>query len=526
MGDDGDDDATGGSAGGASVTLSVSALSISGYPLDATLLAPSQPVTIAATPAPVQSPSVRFALVGEALDASLDAAEADVDENTGTAIVHLTAPSTPAAFNVRVTTSGADPFFLPVAVPGTGMATVNVSAMYSGSRIVSRWTASAWSNKTCAELSGAPPEDGDITVSSGTFPVPLEVPAGFPLAVILRQAKYIWGCASVDPPTEGTSQTVSVDLTDVPIKLDRSHVAFELNLDPSTLFVEALGPARSAIYSALLGDASDEVEALLDAMQGTLSDPSDFRATRRAEKWDSLVRAALPGGSRALSTPLDRWISDAVDDFDFKRLLVGEIDGTQTPSNPPKFTVNAALGHTPSLSTFASAGSVTWEAQADDTVLIGANVTFEPGALLLGAATAPAVREFPDVSDLTELTEALSLALPCKTVADTLVAYGESDKRSIAGCDQKCTEKLCRAGVSVLFSRTSEPANEAATLAIALTGGGGVGDDANLTALGGTWIGKLTLPPIAAVPPATKPTQIPPISLGGPASARDATPSP
>src|SRR5262249_35187427 len=161
-----------------------------------------------------------------------------------------------------------DPFFFPVAVPGTGMATIEVDAMYSGSRVTNVWTASAWVNKTCDQLPGAPPDDGDITVTSyNGIPVQLEVPTGAPLAVILRDAKYIWGCASVDPPTEGTTQGVEVDLTDVPIKLDRSHVDFELTLEPTTLFVEALGPARSAIYSALLADASDEVEALLDAMQ-------------------------------------------------------------------------------------------------------------------------------------------------------------------------------------------------------------------------------------------------------------------
>ena len=51
------------------------------------------------------------------------------------------------------------------------------------------------------------------------------------------------------------------------------------------------------------------------------------------------------------------------------------------------------------------------------------------------------------------------------------------------------TEALCRAAVKDLYAKTAAPAVELATLAIALSGAGGVGTWANLTALSGNWIG-------------------------------------
>jgi hypothetical protein len=156
-------------------------------------------------------------------------------------------------------------------------------------------------------------------------------------------------------------------------------------------------------------------------------------------------------------------------------------------------------------------------------VLIGVELSFDPGGFLLGAATMPAL---DDAADATDLTSALSAALSCKTIAKTLLAHGESSKTSYGSCDEACTEALCRAAVKDLYAKTAAPAVELATLAIALSGAGGVGTWANLTALSGNWIGKLVTPPITTTTSPDDSALPAPVSLTGLAIARDPTAPP
>ncbi len=515
----GDNGGTGGSAGSGggptTVTLSVRAVSEQdGQTVDATKLDPKGSVTLIATARPSAARTLRFALLGDALDASLDATDVDTESLSGTAQVGLTAPSAPATFSVRVTTPGADPVELPVAVPTTGVATLNLSASYAGERVVPPdYTATAWENKTCADLQGTPPDDGEVSTMSPTYPVTLEVKAGIPLAVILRAGRFIWGCATVDALTEGSFREIYVQLTDVPIKLDQSHVHFTLSLSPATPFTDALGPPTDAILAALVGTATDDVTALLDAMQGTLADDAAFRSTRRAEKWDSTVRDALPDGAQALRSTLGGWIASGVAAMPFDAALVGDLTGNS--GSPPTLSLTSAFGLAAATSTFVPAGKTSWSAQADDSVLIGLGVSFDPAGLLLGSALGPAALAAPDAVDL----GAALGDIWCKTVAQTLVAHGESAKHSTDDCNEACTEALCLAGIEVLVQGASTPSAQPATLDIALTGTGGVGVDANLTSLGGDWLGSLVMP--SATPEAPDADPIGPITLLGDATALD-----
>lgn len=517
---------TGGDAGGEGgtgdankVTISLKAVSIGNGPsvdVDPLKLAPSQTVGLVATTKPAAARDLRFALVGDPFDAFLGHSVAPTVALTGIAQNTLTAPSAPKSFSVRVTTAGAEASFFPFAVPSTGVADVALTPSYDGLRSVTQYTATAWQNTTCAALTGAPPDDGGVYTTSDTFPVDLEVPSGVPLAVILRVGKYIWGCTTVDALTEGAVAPVVVELTDVPIKLDHSQIRFTLALDRSTSFTDALVPARDALLAAVVGEATDDVEALLDAMHDALPDPSSYSSTRRAETWDSELRAALPNANVLVRDPLRELIANGVDAMSFEESLVGELRGAGE-GVPPVFTLESVLGMTPETATFTATGAPIWSTQADDTVLIGLSLEFDAGGLLLGAATDPALGDAPSAANL---AEALAAAVPCKDLAATLVAHGESANHSFDGCDAACTEDLCRTAVRVLYDRATPPAKDLATLDIALTGAGGVGIEANLTALSGNWLGKLVIPP-APTTAAKTPPPLTPVTLSGLATARD-----
>jgi len=507
----------GGTADQPDVTITLRAVSLEdGQSVDPLKLAPNQSVGLVATAKPAAARDLRFALVGDPFDAVLRSTKATTSGLTGIAQNTLTAPSVPKSFSVRVTTAGADAFFLPVAVPSTGVADLGLTPSYDGLRTVTQYTATAWASTTCADLTGAPPDDGPTVSTTDTFPVPLEVPSGKPLAVILRVGKYIWGCTSIDAVMEGAVTPVVVELTDVPIKLDRSQIRFTLSLDRSTTFTDALAPARDALLGAIVGDAADDVEALLDAMHDSLEDPSSYSSTRRAETWDSELRAALPNAAELVRGPLRELITNGLDAMSFDQIVVGSLQGAGVGA-PPALTLESVLGMAPETATFAGASDAVWTTQADDTVLIGMTLEFDPGGLLLGAATDPALGDAPTAADL---AGALALGVPCKTLAATLVAHGESANHSYDGCDAACTEQLCRTAVAALYAKAAQPAKDLATLDIALTGAGGVGLEANLTALSGNWLGKLTSPPVGATTQKDAPA-VAPVSLNGLAIARD-----
>jgi len=190
-----------------------------GRPVDAEQLAPLETVKLVATAKPSGERTLRFALVDDALDAVLSETNVSTSPLDGVAETILTAPSGPTDFRVRVTTSDADAYYLRVVVPSTGIAKLQVNLGYEGRRTIAEYTATAWENATCDDLAGAPPDDGQVTVASATWPLALEVTAGVPLAVIVRAGRYIWGCTSVDAATEGVANEVRVVLTDVPTPL-------------------------------------------------------------------------------------------------------------------------------------------------------------------------------------------------------------------------------------------------------------------------------------------------------------------
>src|SRR6185369_15351725 len=100
-------------------------------------------------------------------------------------------------------------------------------------------------------------------------------------------------------------------------------------------------------------------------------------------------RETVPNASEALRGPLRAWIDDGLDGLDLEEAVVGNlagatVSGSGSEGAPPVFTLESAFGLSPALSTFAPSGDALWTAQADDTVLIGVGLTFDPIGFQLG----------------------------------------------------------------------------------------------------------------------------------------------
>jgi hypothetical protein len=519
--------AAAGMAGVAQTKLTVQLFtSDEGRVIDPPLLNPRDVVNVVATLSPASEAPVRFALLDSGgatpLDATLVGTGADVTPVDGRATVTLVAASTPTTFGVRASALGYPTTTLDVSVRKTGLAKLTVSPrcpVCSGcapatdpgcggdpGRPVGEYVVSVWKDRGC-DLPGSPPDDGTLTSMSATAPVSITVPAGIPLAVVLRAERLAWGCVALDQAVEGAENTAIVPMTNVPMTFDTSDLGVTLGLESFAPLASALVAPKQALLAAVLGKATDVVDALLDAMRKDASDPAAFGSTRGTEKWDGYVSEALgPAAPTAIRDPLTRWLDAGLANLQANPSLGLRLRGVAGQTGPT-VSLTSVLGLTPARSGFSPSadGAPTWQASANDNVLIGFGLTFDPATLLLGAARAPALAELLGTNNL---NEALANAVPCQTVAAALVAHGESSGNSIDGCDRRCTVKLCSQAIADLLTTIGTPATTPATLDVALTAAGTVGADAELVAFDGSWLGWLTRPGQGKAP-----------NLMGPASA-------
>jgi len=480
-----------GGAAGLSFMLGLSVVSpIDQAPIDPLHLKPGDVASLAVTTLPAAAHTVRFALLGNPLDAVLSDTSLVTDADSGTAVLTLTAPSTPTGFSVRASSPGAPAFPLDLAVEETNMASLSIKPSYPGERVLTGYVASATPGSACTDLgAGSPPEDGPILApSTDVWPIALQVPTGVKLAVMLRAQRFAWGCTTLNAASEGIPNDVEVVMANVPMKLESSNVGFELDLDSFDDFDQALAGPAAEVTSALLGGASDDVGALLDTMGAEASDATAFAAARSAQNWDDALRNAL--GSNAdvvLRDPLSRWIQAGLAALPTSGGLTGTLTGST--NGTPNVTLAKAFGLTASTAGFKPSGTASWEVGADDRVVVGMSMTMTPTTFLLAEALGPATAE---VEGAPSLAVALDELVPCSTVAATLVAAGVAKNESLKDCNAACTEQLCVDAVQILADAPADADGTKWTLDVAFTASGTVGADAQLASFSGRWLGRLT----------------------------------
>jgi len=440
---------------------------------------------------------IRFALVGgEAVaDAVLDTDEAMTDA-AGVAHVTLIAPSKPASFSVRASsTSAAQVAQQSVTVEASGITTLRVRPSYSGNRRVTEWTAtvSARRGVTCNDLAGNPPPDGELTKKAqfGTSLEITEVPVRVPLAVTVRAGHYIGGCLDVPALSEGDGNQVLVYASDRPLNLEATELTLSLGAtEPHPAFDKLLQASASLAETALLGGAKNDIAALLDGMrEATPAVNRDaFSAARSENDWDNALEGAYgKSGGRRLRDPAQRWLNAGLLALNSPNALVGRVS---SQANGPSFTLSAVGPAAPSAAGFPGAFDVTWSADSHDTLLLGMDLTWTPSRLVTALAVAPALLEFPQA---TSAETALASSVDCAQVGRVLVASADSpDATTFASCDESCAVSLCNNAVAAAWSRAQLSSNgEIATLSVTATGTAQVGDEAQATKLDGSWVGEL-----------------------------------
>jgi hypothetical protein len=475
-------------------------------------LAAREPVAVTVRARPPGVYRVQFALPtsngdpldGDPLDAVLDRAEADTDAE-GFATVEVTAPSSPAKFELRASV-GAVVAVQALAVEDGGVATVQVEPRrlnLSALRDINTWIASAYTDKSCAELPGIPPEDGPImapAASKTDAPVIPRVPARTRLAITLRSGHFIGGCTTVEslPPGPVTSpQVVVVSLLNRPIDLSASYLTLAFSLESAGAAWQALlTEAGQSAQTALLGASTDDVDALLDAMREASGDSRQlFENTRKGELWDDLLRARWGSSAgTALQDTLAAWLMSGRARFastgpTFRGMLSPLPQSAPAEASTARLELATVAAVSATSAGFAESARVAWSASPDDTVALGTELYFVRSRLATALAEAAALEDFPETTDA---AEALSEALDCSALAEELTQAGTDGAVAFGTCAADCLVELCQRGLGTLWNRAADAEGLTPTrLSLTATAKAFVGDGAEVAGLTGTWIGEL-----------------------------------
>lgn len=484
--------AGGGSGGGSSATR------IEFVPPARLELAPKESRVLTVQVTPAGSYPVRFDLIEGATgpaDAVLSQSEVQSDAN-GTAQVTFIAPSKPASFNVRASITAATQVQLGVTVNASGFTSLRVLPSYSGQRTVTDWTATVSSEPglSCSTLTGNPPADGKLQARAKVGK-PLEftgkVPIGLDLVVTVRAGHFIGGCANLPALSEGEGNQVLIYASDRPLNLADTELSVSLGAsDPHVEFDKLLKASAAEAENALLGAANDDVAALLDGMRDAtpLSSREAFSGVRMQNGWDSALENAFgKTAARRLRDPAQRWLSAGLLTLNAPDALLGTVTAKGSAAS---FELRQVGSASPSDAGFDDRFAASWSADSSDTLILGTDLSWVPSRLATALALDPARLEFPEA---TSSASALALAVDCAQVGNVLAQYGVTPGIAAFGtCDQSCTAALCRTAVASAWAKAEAASGDAlATLSITATGAAQVGDDAEATAVVGSWVGEL-----------------------------------
>jgi hypothetical protein len=438
---------------------------------------------------------VRFALLDEAKDASLDESEVQTDE-AGFAEVQLTGPTSPALFRVRSSVGSEISDELGVSVSDAGYVTLRVHPVYSGIRPITGWVSSVHADKECSELAATPFVDGTLVAESDANELAelRAVPAGRPLAVTVRSARLVSGCLETGKLSPDSATTLDVPVQDHPIQLADLTLELVIGIDNDSMaWTDAMRLSIEPALESLRSSAESDLEALLDAVPEVL-DPhlvDTFSEARQGDSWDAAAEGIL-GAEEAdsvLTDTIRQWMGVAAEAMagpeSFRATLMAGSDAA--PEG--ELVLTEVAGLEPRLAGFASTNSVSITADPADKLLFASTLYWLPSQLLTELAARLLAEQSPGMTPVA----ALAQRFDCPALSEVLAA---SDALSDVGCEQSCAELLCEEAVEVLWKRVR---NASATVLhsalLKLTGTTSVtlNGDAEPDSVDGTWIGTVAI---------------------------------
>jgi hypothetical protein len=437
---------------------------------------------------------VRFALVGQAKDAFLDQDLVPTDAD-GIAKTKLTVLSASSVFEVHAAV-GSISTSLPVVTLDANIGTLILEVIYPGHRTIPGWVASVHVGSTCADLVDPPfSADGDhVTPGAGKTVQIDNVPANKPLAAVVRAGHFAGGCRNIGALKAGANTITEIDVVDRPLQL--AEMSLRLTLSVSVDATGALSPGLDELafraVKPLNGAASNDLDALLDAMSGIADDSVAFEQARSQRDWVGVLVRALPDNlpGTGLRTLLHGWMSTGLRQLSAPEAIVGSL-GSPNAEGQASLQLATVSDFDAATVGFVPDNLALLSAETDDLLRIGTTLGWQPTPFLVAAAERVAIAESPATRH--SVPEALAEAFGCANVANLLVDAGSTPGQAYPGCGQNCMLTLCQGAMDVLWSRVKD--TSLPSVPWQLTGATHVTIDteARPQSIDGNWIGSLTL---------------------------------
>lgn len=445
---------------------------------------------------PLGRHTIRLTLVGDAGQAFLSHGTVDTDANGVAPPVTLTVLEGNTEFTVRAAAGLVEAELRVVTLPAeTG--TLVIAPQYAGNREVERWVASVHVDASCDELTGTPPPDGPIVVEAPRGrPIRLSnVPAGRRLAVVVRSEEVVVGCNDSAPIAAGVEANVTLEVVDRPMQVD--SLALNVNFG---LFMtaDALPAFEELIYRAvspMVAGASNDLQAVLNAMGDAASSAQAFNQARVANDWTGVLLAnmnsALAGnGLRTISrTWMQRGLNRLIPSDSFRGRLASEDGASGT------LTIASVAGLDPEEAGFGADHPAFIETETNDFVRIGTTLMWRPSPLLANLAKLEAVVQFPEA---TTAAQALAQVFDCSNVATRLQAANQESP--FVGCDLACFADLCSQAMVTLWSRVDGSDLPVIPWDVSAAAQAELDATAHLESLDGSWAGSLPVQDFGTAP--------------------------
>ena len=438
----------------------------------------------------VQPPGIhalRFALLGESLDGSLDTDTMQTNADGRTSVV-LTAPRSATTFRLHATADDGPEDEIAVSVSSDGFASVVVKPIYEGNRKTPIWTASATVRSACASLPGNPSVDGPIAAASpdGSKLLLDGLPVGPTIALALRAGLSVAGCKDMKDLAAGEVRTVEVKVVDTPIDTTGLDLELAFTIDPNgNGVVQALEADVAAFANAMFPPAESQAAVLLDSMAAIAPDSADFQAARLASDWDQKLTDSLSAQPVELRDQILSWAANGLEPLGDGNVFTGRVE-----------TLGASQGHAVLHATTVGAMPAALLGIPDDTLVsltatptddvqLGGSILWFPSRFVAAAADEGARNSTLNVTDA---ADALAGVVGCEALPALLESSGSLPQ----SCDEVCLRTLC---VDAIFDRwtnaraASATSLQVASLTFTASAAAEVMPNAGIRSIGGTWAG-------------------------------------
>lgn len=442
-------------------------------------LAPGEIETLTVVVTPSRNQTVTFEILTDSpqFDGFLLGAMSRVDDN-GRASTEIQAPTTPSTFILRASIDGEEEARIPISVSDPGYATLNVTPVYAGSRVIEQWVASIHVGKTCDELETFF-DDGSISAQGEDSVVLRAVPSAAVAAVTLRGDELTSGCQSVLELTADTEQELSIEVMDRPLQVAAGELELSLSVGSTTTAFAA--HLENAIQTGLLhfrGEETQDAPVLLRQMEDLLgeSDLNDFLEAQIEFGFESALTDLWTSES-PLSSKLDAILTNAAAAINGQDVFVGKL---HLEGENSSFLLTSAAGVPIAVSGFFEGSSWAISIESGDTFVLGGSLTYEPLRWLVAVA---------ERTSLASPTEQLTEAAQCSAIAELFGTLAEGDPYS--GCDTGCLASLCSEALTEIWDQQSTAGNDLlTTLQIGITGTASAGGAALIESIEGAWVGR------------------------------------